>query len=257
MSAGVPEPGRPGIATALGSAVLWLVWLALTALWTPLVLLVFLLETPLDRRRLLTGRTFRLGARMLIAVNPWWSRKIEGTIPPKELHPVVVVCNHESLADILIVGTLPWEMKWLSKRSIFRVPFLGWMMRLAGDVPVRRNDAESRTEAFQRMRTWVERGVSVMIFPEGTRSRTSELLPFRSGAFRIAADTGRPILPLAVSGTRTAIRKGAPWFGRARVTVRILDPVPTRGLDPTELRRLKSEVRAAIDAARKRPPLDV
>ena len=89
-----------------------------------------------------------------------------------------------------------------------------------------------------------------MIFPEGTRSRTSEMLPFRSGAFRLAIETGRPILPLAVHGTRTAIRKGSMKFGNADVVVRILDSVPTSDLGPDDLDGLRAAVRQNLEEAR-------
>ena len=89
-----------------------------------------------------------------------------------------------------------------------------------------------------------------MIFPEGTRSRTTEMLPFRNGAFRLAIETGAPILPLAVHGTRTAIRKGSMKFGNADVVVRVLDPVPTTGLGLGDLDELRSAVRRDIEDAR-------
>jgi len=90
----------------------------------------------------------------------------------------------------------------------------------------------------------------VMIFPEGTRSRSAEMLPFKNGAFRLAIETGLPILPLAVHGTRTAIRKGSMLFGNARVVVRILEPVSTEGLEPDDLDDLRARVRRQIDEAR-------
>jgi 1-acyl-sn-glycerol-3-phosphate acyltransferase len=96
----------------------------------------------------------------------------------------VVVSNHESFADILLISHLPWEMKWLSKAELFRIPVMGWMMWLAGDIPVKRGFGPSAVEAMERCREALRRRVSVMIFPEGTRSRTAELLPFRDGAFR-------------------------------------------------------------------------
>ncbi|MDT8435390.1 MAG: lysophospholipid acyltransferase family protein [Gemmatimonadota bacterium] len=245
---------RRGPAGTAGSLAVWAAWLLATALWTPLVLLAFLATAWWDRRRAIAGRTFRIGARVLLLLNPWWRVRIEGTLPPRDLRPFVAVCNHESLADIVLVGTLPWDMKWLSKASIVRMPFLGWMMRLAGDVSVRRGDADSRTASYARLKTWVERGASVMIFPEGTRSRTPELLPFRSGAFRLALETGRPILPIAVSGTRDAIRKGSMRFGRADVRLRVLPPVSVSGRTLDDLADLRDEVRSLIEAARDSPP---
>ena len=89
-----------------------------------------------------------------------------------------------------------------------------------------------------------------MIFPEGTRSPTSEMLPFRNGAFRLAIETGRPIQPLAVSGTRFAISKGSMRFGRADVRVRVLAPVSTEGLGLADVVSLRNRVRGLVEEAR-------
>jgi 1-acyl-sn-glycerol-3-phosphate acyltransferase len=235
---------------AATSFLVWVVWEVLVILWTPVVGLALLGTGWWDRPRWYAGRAFRLGARILVALNPFWKVRWEGAVPARGDHPFVAVSNHESLADIVLIGTLPWDMKWLSKSSIFRVPFLGLMMHMAGDVAVRRDDADSRTRSYQSLRSWIERGASIMIFPEGTRSRTTEMLPFRNGAFRLAIETGRPIQPLAVAGTRHAIGKGSMRFGRADVVVRILDPIPTAGLDGDDVGELRGRVRALIEEAR-------
>jgi len=225
-------------------------WQLLVILWTPVVGIALLLTGWWDRPRWIAGRVFRFGARLLVALNPFWKVRVVGHVPERGSHPFIAVANHESLADIVLIGSLPWDMKWLSKASIFRVPFLGQMMRMAGDVGVERGSASSRGASYGALRRWVRRGASIMIFPEGTRSRTSEMLPFRSGAFRLAIETGAPILPMAVHGTRTAIRKGSMKFGNADVVVRILDPVPTLGLGPDDLDELQSAVRRDIKDAR-------
>jgi 1-acyl-sn-glycerol-3-phosphate acyltransferase len=161
-----------------------------------------------------------------------------------------VVSNHESFADILLISHLPWEMKWLSKAELFRIPIMGWMMWLAGDIPVRRGFGPSAVEALERCRRALQNRVSVMIFPEGTRSRTSELLPFKDGAFRLAIEAGVPILPLAVSGTGTALRKHDWRFGQSHAEVRVLDPVETTGLTISDIPQLKARVRQTIVEAR-------
>ncbi len=232
------------------SFLVWVVWEVLVIVWTPVVGIALLLTGWWDEPRWIAGRVFRFGARLLIALNPFWTVRVDGQVPRRENHPFVVVANHESLADIILIGWLPWDMKWLSKSSIFRVPFLGQMMRMAGDVSVDRGSPSSRAESYGRMRRWLRRGASIMIFPEGTRSRTEELLPFRNGAFRLALETGRPVLPLAVHGTRTAIQKGSMKFGNARVVVKILDPVPTSGLGADDLTELRGLVRDRIEVAR-------
>ncbi len=115
--------------------------------------------------------------------------------------------------------------------------------------------ADSRRRAYERLREWLRRGVPVIVFPEGTRAPTPELLPFHEGAFRLALETGVPILPLALRGTRRALAKGSLVFGRARAVIRILEPVEAVGdpEDPEDVARLTAHVRELIDEARRRP----
>lgn len=234
----------------IGSGIVWFLWALVLVVWTPIVGVTYLLTAWWDRRRWYAGRVFRLGARVMVWVNPWWRVSIEGDLPPRSSEPFVAVCNHESMADILLISTLPFEMKWLSKAAIARIPLLGWMMFMAGDVLVRRSDARSRGASYDELVNWLARGASVMMFPEGTRTRTGELLPFRNGAFRLAIESGRPIQPLAVMGGRQAIQADSVLFGRARVTVRVLQQVSVEGLEPTDVDDLRDRVREMIESAR-------
>jgi 1-acyl-sn-glycerol-3-phosphate acyltransferase len=162
----------------------------------------------------------------------------------------VAVSNHESYADIFLICYLPWEMKWLSKKAIFDIPVMGWIMRMAGDVLVVRGDRDSGARALAACRDRLAKRVSVMIFPEGTRSPTAEMLPFKDGAFRLAIETGTPILPIVVAGTRNAMAKGSFEFRPARACCRVLDPVPTAGLTEADVPALRDQVRALIGSAR-------
>jgi 1-acyl-sn-glycerol-3-phosphate acyltransferase len=141
-------------------------------------------------------------------------------------------------------------MKWMSKDAIFRIPVMGWMMRMAGDVMVRRGDAGSRMRALEDARDRLRKKVSVMIMPEGTRSGGGELLRFHDGAFRLAIETGAPILPIALAGTRQAIAKGSWLIGRARAIARVLPPVETVGLTLDDVPVLREKVRTMIAEAR-------
>jgi len=228
----------------------WLVFVACVVLWFPVLAVVRLLTAPFDRGRYITGRIFRQIGPAFATLNPLWRFRYSGTMPKDPRRPFVVVSNHESFADILLISHLPWEMKWLSKAELFRIPIMGWMMWLAGDVPVRRGFGPSALEAMERCRRALDHRVSVMIFPEGTRSRTSELLPFKDGAFRLAIEAGVPILPLAVSGTGTALRKHDWRFGRSDAEVRVLEPVETAGLTLNDIPELKARVRQTIVDAR-------
>src|ERR671914_1422384 len=228
----------------------WLVLVLCILLWFPLMLLVLLVTAPFDHESYLTGYLFRRIGRVMATLNPLWRFRTSGAFPADPRRPYVVVSNHESFVDILLISHLPWEMKWLSKAELFRIPIMGWMMWLVGDIPVWRGFGPSAVEAINRCRVVLKNRVSVMIFPEGTRSKTAELLPFKDGAFRLAIEAGVPILPLALSGTRTALPKHDWRFGRAVAEVRVLEPVETAGLTPADVPHLKARVRDIIIQAR-------
>ena len=228
----------------------WLVLVTCVLVWFPLMAVLRLVTAPFDRGRYAVGYLFRQIPVVVAALNPLWRFRCAGTMPADPRCPYVVVSNHESFVDILLISHLPWEMKWLSKAELFRVPVLGWMMQLAGDIPIKRGFGPSAVEAIAKCREALANRVSVMIFPEGTRSTTADLLPFKDGAFRLAIDAGVPILPLAVHGTSTALRKHDWRFGRSTAVVEVLDPIETTGLTPADVPALKERTRAAIVNAR-------
>lgn len=232
------------------SPLLWLAYLVLVIVWTPVLGLVWLLTAPRDPGRYTVGLWFRRAARLSVHMNPMWRFRTSGYRVTDPRRPYVAVSNHESFADIFLISMLPWEMKWLSKDAIFRIPFMGWMMRMAGDIAVVRSDRKSRVEAMTGLRDRLRKGVSVMIMPEGTRSPTERMLPFRDGAFRAAVEEQVPILPMAVAGTREAMAKGSLLFCPAVAEVRVLEPVETAGLTLEDVPALRDRVRDRIQEAR-------
>jgi 1-acyl-sn-glycerol-3-phosphate acyltransferase len=234
----------------LVSVWVWLVLAVCIILWLPIMALLWLVTAPFDRGRYAVGYVFRQIPVVTAALNPLWHFRRAGTMPADPRRPYVVVSNHESFVDILLISHLPWEMKWLTKAEMFRIPVLGWLQRLAGDIPVKRGFGPSAAEAIARCRAALANRVSVMIFPEGTRSTRGDLLPFKDGAFRLAVDAGVPILPLAVYGTRTALRKHDWRFADTTAVVQVLPPVETTGLTPADVPVLKEKVRAMIAEAR-------
>jgi 1-acyl-sn-glycerol-3-phosphate acyltransferase len=212
---------------------------------------VWLVTWPFDRRRLMAGRTFRLVGVVAAKLNPFWRFGIAGPAS-RPVRKTVVVSNHESNADPFLVSFLPWEMKWLGKASAFRIPVVGWMMRMAGDISVERGDSDSAKAAMAVCAEWLARGVPVMLFPEGTRSKDGQLLPFKDGAFRLAIDTGADVLPLAIAGTREALPKHSWRFGRSRGWVTVGTPITTAGMTLADVESLKARARAEIEALRAR-----
>jgi 1-acyl-sn-glycerol-3-phosphate acyltransferase len=234
------------VARTVFSAWAWLVLAACLIVWLPLVAIVRLVTLPFDKGRYAAGWLFRRQAVVIQALNPLWRFKTHGDHPKDMRRPYVVVSNHESFVDMLLISHLPWEMKWLSKSEFFKIPFIGWQMSLAGDVKLVRGDAKSVVTAMKDCAVWLDREVSVMIFPEGTRSVSGELGEFKEGAFRLAVDKQLPVLPLVVHGSRSALRKHDWRFGVSNADVYVLDPIETTGLTRADVPELRDRVRELI-----------
>ncbi len=224
----------------------WLVLGVVIVIWVPLVGAVWLVTAPFDRGRYAAGYLFRKLTVVHQRLNPLWRFHTSGVRITDPRRPYIVVSNHQSFVDILLISHLPWEMKWLSKDAFFRYPLIGWMMRMAGDIKIVRGERDSAKQAMDEMRDRLSKRVSVMIFPEGTRSRTGELQPFKNGAFRLAIETGTPILPLVVNGADTALVKGDWRFGVSNAEVRVLEPIETADREMREFGALRDQVHQRI-----------
>ena len=203
-----------------------------------------------DPTQRIPGRWMRRLGRTASRLTPLWKFDVEGERPADiDTKAYVVVANHESQADPFLLSFLPWDMRWVAKEELFHQPLTGWAMRFGGDIPIRRGEGESVREMMNECQRALAGGISVMMFPEGTRSRDGELLPFRDGAFRLALAAGVPILPVALAGTRQMRPKHSKWFGKAHACAKILAPIPTTGMDPTtDVGALRDRTRDAIAA---------
>ncbi len=226
---------------SLQSALAWVGIVLLVFLMVPTVALVRLFDR--SDGRYATGRTFRAMGGWITRVNPRWRVRISGDLPRDPRHPYIAVANHQSMADIPSISRLPWEMKWVAKKAIFDLPVTGWLVKMAGDIPVDRKDPDSRANVILRAKKALSKRVSVMFMPEGTRSRDGRVLRYHDGAFRLAVDLGIPILPLAVDGTAEALPKHGWRFGRADVKVHVFAPIPTADLTVSDVPALRERVR--------------
>ena len=185
--------------------------------------------------------------RTIVRINPFWRVRVLGN-PAAPEGTFVVCANHQSNADIFCLSFVKRNRwRWLAKRSLLRIPVFGWIMQIGGHVPVERGERSSGEQALARCREWLARGVSVGFFPEGTRSETDQVKEFKMGAFKLAVDAQVPILPIALTGTRSALPKHG-WVMRERadVRIRVLEPIPP-GNDAEALR---DRVRSAIVSAK-------
>jgi 1-acyl-sn-glycerol-3-phosphate acyltransferase len=177
------------------------------------------------------GNVFHLMARFWANSILWVSRvkaRVTGTekVPPGRSY--IYMPNHQSNADIpLLLGRLPVQFRWLAKAELFKIPIFGRAMRGVGYISIDRSNRKSAFESLARAARTIRNGTSVLIFPEGTRSRDGRLLPFKKGGFVLAVDSGVPIVPVIIRGTRNIIPKGHFMIRPAPVTMQILDPVET------------------------------
>jgi 1-acyl-sn-glycerol-3-phosphate acyltransferase len=217
---------------------------ALILLWTPIVAFVRLFDR--DPRHLHTARWYRRLGRVLTRVNPWQVEVTGLELVDRSRH-YVVVSNHQSLADIPVICHMPLDTKWLAKGELFNVPVLGWMLRMAGDVPVDRSDRRSAARALLACARYLRSGCSVVFFPEGTRSPDGSVLPFNEGPFQLAIREGVPVLPLAIAGSRNALPRDTWMFGpKQTIRLKILPPVAVDALTIKDSAGLRDLVRQQI-----------
>jgi 1-acyl-sn-glycerol-3-phosphate acyltransferase len=234
--------------TVVLSLWVWFAIAALIVLWLPVMLVARLLDR--DPALYNAGLALRWVGRAMTHVNPFWDIDLEGPFPENPRNPYVAVSNHFSQADPPIIARVPWEMKWVAKAELFRIPIAGWLLRLSGDISVDRSDKRSRAQVLDTAASYLQARCSVMFFPEGTRSRDGRVRQFSDGAFRLAIKEGVPVLPIAIDGTHRALPKNSIWFDPdvEDIRVKVLAPVDTDGYTLDEARDLQRTVRARIIA---------
>lgn len=228
------------------SAVIWAGFAGVVVLAVPPMLFGYPLVV-VDPNRALSDWYFRRLARLVVGVNPFWRVTVDGKDKLRTGGPFVIVVNHQSLTDLIAMCFLDHPSKYLGKKAAFDVPIFGWALRIAGEIPVVRGDRASGAAAVEKLGAWLERGVSVTIFPEGTRSEDGSLGAFKHGAFRLAIAHGRPIVPVVLTGAHDLLPKGSIVFKRrAEIRVTVLDPIPTHGLTEDDVPALTDRTHEAM-----------
>ncbi|MBI3314262.1 MAG: 1-acyl-sn-glycerol-3-phosphate acyltransferase [Candidatus Omnitrophica bacterium] len=179
-------------------------------------------------RKRVEHRVARAWARFIIGSSLVWRLQVKGGENIKAGKHYVVIANHQSLLDILVVlAGLDLQFKFLAKKELFSIPFLGWHMKNAGYIPLERGNRDSARTAMGMAHQHIQRGVSVLFFPEGTRSLDGEIHVFKPGAFRLAQSEGVEILPVVIDGTGDALPKHS-WYleKKTRFRLYIGKPVP-------------------------------
>ncbi len=159
----------------------------------------------------------------------------------------VVAANHESFADILVLlARLPMQVRFLAKRGVFGVPVLGWSIRAAGFIPVDRGDRTRGAATVEAALRGLQKGRSLVVFPEETRTRNGELSDFKKGAALLALRSGLPILPVAIAGTRRILPAGAWRMRPGPVVVSIGDQIEVAGRSSKERAEVTAQLKEAV-----------
>ena len=215
----------------------------------PVACLIWGVTLPFDRRKAALHRFTCFWASLYTWLNPVWPVTVSGRERIRDDETYVMVANHLSLLDILVLFRLFKHFKWVSKVENFRVPCIGWNMRLNGYIELRRGERASVIEMMRACERTLAAGNSIMMFPEGTRSTTGTMRPFKTGAFELAQKAQRPILPIVISGTAEALpKRGFVLQGRHPIQVKVLEPIPYETFAGCTAEDLAGQVRQTIEA---------
>ena len=229
------------------SLVYWAWFVGVLLVLFPLCVLLWAATRPFDRRGVVLHRFTSWWGWLYTWPNPAWPVTIEHRERLDDAETYVIVANHQSLLDILVLFRIFAHFRWVSKIENFRIPLVGGVMYMNRYIPLSRGRRESTLRMMDACRESLNAGTSVLLFPEGTRSETSEMRPFKSGAFELARRTRRPLLPIAIEGTSRALpKRGFVLRGKHPITIRILEALPPAAFETLSSQELGRHVRELI-----------
>ncbi len=235
------------------SIIVWIIGICFMVILFPATFIIWMIVFPFDRERSVIHKLLIVQSLILVRLIPIWKINIEGREKPVNGRTYVIISNHQSVLDILFINCLGFRYKWISKIENIKVPFLGWYLRMADYITVNRGDELSKTQMLEKSFMCLRRGISIMIFPEGTRSRDREIGFFKRGAFQLALEANVPILPIVVDGTGDILPKHGLVFGSGyKVNLRILDPVEPASFTSDNPDELSSEFRLLLSSELKK-----
>ena len=211
----------------LKSLWVWISSVVFILLAFPVALILWLVSLPFDGRRLLNNDWMIFQGIVLTKMSPFWKVIAEGRekIDPDQAY--IIVPNHQSLLDIVFFNMLRHRLRWVSKTEIFRLPLVGQEMKMVKYIELIRGNKASVIKMMEKCVESLKAGISIVIFPEGTRSLNGEIGKFKTGAFQLAVRTDKPLLPVLIDGTGEIMPKKGGIIFRSRriVRIRVLDPI--------------------------------
>lgn len=218
-------------------------------LFTVIVFLVYLiiwvLVLPFDRNRCVSHHYSRFWSRSIFRICPWWKVKVEGLENIEKGKSYIVMSNHQAMLDIPLLYVLPFNFKWVSKREVYKIPIFGTVLWMHGDIAIERGGAASAKKMVSQCDAMLKRGVSVILFPEGTRTKDGKVNRFMPGASILAKKSKVEILPVAINGTFEAFKDGKITTPHT-FTVRIMKPISLEEITTLSFNELGEEAERRI-----------
>ncbi|THB62553.1 MAG: 1-acyl-sn-glycerol-3-phosphate acyltransferase [Spirochaetaceae bacterium] len=212
-------------------------------------LVIRLLTGLFDKRLFILHQYSCFWAGIYTFIHPFWRVKITGRRNIRPGVAYVLVSNHQSLVDILVLYRLFKHFKWVSKAELFKVPIFGWHMSVNRYIRLDREDMRSQFKMLKTAMKNIEEGNSIMLFPEGTRTEDGNLRRFKEGAFMIAKKTGAPIVPIVINGTFNAMPKNSLLMHNfTRMEVTILPEITAEEVAAKDVKELTAQAQSAIQA---------
>ncbi|MCM8796394.1 MAG: 1-acyl-sn-glycerol-3-phosphate acyltransferase [Candidatus Omnitrophica bacterium] len=226
------------------SIVFWIITALTTLIAFLIVFFLGVFFSPFfDSKRKLAHAQGFWWSDVIIGVNPFWKFYIQGLehIDPKKTY--VIVANHQSLADIVLLYKTHMQFKWVAKGSLFKIPVFGWCMSWMRHIKLVRGQYGSIRDVYRQAAYWLREGISVFFFPEGTRSHSAQMNDFKNGAFKLAIKEKKPILPIRIEGSWDIIPRGS-WIFKTRAFCRVtvLPAIDTSAYQPKDFILLRDKV---------------
>ncbi|NVO10939.1 MAG: 1-acylglycerol-3-phosphate O-acyltransferase [Bacteroidales bacterium] len=232
-----------------------IVWLFLVVSCIPLFIvdfIIWLLTFWWDKRTWILHRYSIFWALIYIWLNPLWKIDVKGRKNIKKKKTYVIISNHQSALDIVVLYGLQTHFKWIAKRELFKVPIVGWNLRLNHHVPINRNNPKSALEMMQKAVNHLNQGSSILVFPEGTRSEDGTIKRFKDGAFIIAKKAEVAILPVVINGTLETLPKSGMVGGRQTFVIRVLPEIPYDSFKDKSLTDISKEMHQLLTEEHKK-----
>ena len=219
------------------SVISWLELAVCFIIYFPIHFILFIFTAPFDKQRKILHYNTSMLCVVCLTIIPILRVKTIGRENIDRKHPHVVVMNHQSLLDILFIFTIFYPAKMMAKKALAKVPIVGWTLALNKHILVDRASRKSQIDAIRRMDDILLEGDSLMIYPEGTRTKDGQIAEFKKGAFRSACNTGTAILPVVIHGAYEALpSKSMLVKGSHKITLSVLPPIPVpKGFSTAEL----------------------